>query len=233
MILLICMKSRGFKYKDEVIALRKMGVSMTMIEREFNIPRSTLSGWFKDVALTEDQRTRLMKNSQDGWKKAREHAVISKNIAKAKRISQAKAEAELIHSSLPKTNEVLELALAMLYFGEGAKKNVTTLGASDSKMITFFITALERLYDLDRNTFRYELHLRFDQDEDEMKNYWSQKLHVQRDRFQYTVKDLRTKDRPTKPGYHGVCQVHVGNIAIQRRLKALYSVYCSEVIAGT
>ena len=38
---------------------------MTTIERKYCIARSTLSGWFKEVELSEEQRTRLMKNSQD------------------------------------------------------------------------------------------------------------------------------------------------------------------------
>jgi len=60
------MKSGWFEYKPDVLMLSAQGVSMTTIEREFGIARSTLSGWFKEVELTELQRTRLMKNSADG-----------------------------------------------------------------------------------------------------------------------------------------------------------------------
>jgi len=227
------MISRGFKYKTEVIELRKKGVSMTVIEREFNIPRSTLSGWFRNIELTEEQRTKLMKNSQDGWKKAREQAVISKNIAKAKRIAKAAHQANLTYAELPKKSDaVLELALAMLYFGEGAKKNTTSLGASDPTMLRFFITSTEALYNKNRHDFRYDLHLRDDQDDEELRKFWSSELKIQPEKIKYIVKDKRTVGKPTVDGYRGVCLVTVGDISIQRRLIALYNIYCSEVTLG-
>ena len=76
------------------MTLRRKGVSMTLIERELGIPRSTLSGWFKTIKLTEDQRTKLMKNKSDGWKIAREKAVIAHQYNKALRVLKAKQEAE-------------------------------------------------------------------------------------------------------------------------------------------
>ncbi len=227
------MISRGFKYKQEVINLRRKGVSLTVIESEFDIPRSTLSGWFKDIKLTENQRTKLMKNSRDGWKKARERAVISKNISKAKRITKAKEEAVSTFKSLPEMSDpVLELALAMLYFGEGSKKHTTSMGASDSLMLSFFLSAVERLYGKDRNTFRFDLHLRDDQKEDELKTYWSHELRISSERIKYIVKDKRTIGKPTRNGYKGVCLITIGDISIQRRLIALYNIYCSEVNRG-
>ncbi len=226
----IYMKSRWFEYKDHVRALRKQGVSMTVIEQEFGIPRSTLSNWFKDIQLTEAQRTKLMKNSQDGWKKAREKAVLSKRIAKTKRIARAQQEAADVYARIPKTPEVLELALAMLYFGEGAKKNATAMGASDPALLRFFISACEQLYNLNRASFRYDLHLRDDQDEDVMKHYWAHELGIETGRIKYVARDSRTVGKPTKHGYHGVCLIRIGDISIQRRLIALYTVYCSNSV---
>lgn len=49
------MKSKWFKYKKEVLELRQKGISMTAIERQYGIPRSTLSYWFKDLKLTDAQ----------------------------------------------------------------------------------------------------------------------------------------------------------------------------------
>lgn len=228
------MKSKWYEYKEAVLDLRKKGTSMTTIEREFGIARSTLSGWFKEVELTEQQRTKLMANKSDGWKKARENAVLSHNLQKAHRISRAKIEATEVNSKLPVGSlAVLELSLAMLYFGEGTKKNLTSMGASDPFMMSFFVTSLEKLYDLDRNNFRYDLHLRDDQSNKELIAYWANQLGVSENKFTYVSKDKRTVGKPTRDDYKGVCQVSIGNIAIQRRLVALYNVYCSKVVLGT
>lgn len=206
---------------------------MTVIEKEFGIPRSTLSGWFKEVKLTEQQRTKLMKNSQDGWKKAREKAIITKNLQKARRITVAKNDANRTFQSLPsKSISVLELALAMLYFGEGGKTGATNMGASDPFMLSFFILAIEKIFHLNRLNFRYDLHLRDDQDESQLKKYWSMQLNVPLEKFRYVSKDPRTVGKPTRQNYPGVCQIQIGNISVQRRLVALYNVYCTEVIKG-
>jgi len=174
-----------------------------------------------------------MKNSQDGWKKAREQSVITKNLQKAKRITVAKNEAMAVNSSLPKgSEEVLELALAMLYFGEGRKSHSTGMGASDPFMLRFFIVSIERIYGLNRDSFRYDLHLRDDQDEFEFRSYWEQELSLKPNKIAYVSKDKRTIGKPTKNNYKGVCQIDLGNIAVQRRLIFLYTVYCTEVIQG-
>jgi hypothetical protein len=227
------MKSKWFEYKEAVVDLRRKGTSMTVIEREFGIPRSTLSGWFKEVVLTEDQRTKLMKNSQDGWKKARESAVITKNLQKAQRITDASVEASRVYASLPTSSlGVLELSLAMLYFGEGRKRHSTGIGASDPFMLNFFLVAIEKIYGLDRQDFRYDLHLRDDQDVDIYKKLWEKELKLNQGKVGYATKDKRTIGKPTQGGYKGVCQIDLGNIAIQRRLISLYNVYCKEVIKG-
>lgn len=227
------MKSKWYEYKNEVIELRKQGVSMTVIHRKYGIPKSTLSGWFKGVKLTEVQRTRLMKSKQDGWKKARENAHVWHKAQKNIRLEKARSEAQSIYQSIPTSDEVLELSLAMLYFGEGSKKNTTAMGASDPFMLQFFLASVERLYAINRNDFRFDLHLRHDQDEEELKNFWASKLCIEPTKIAYVVKDKRTIGKPTRDGYNGVCLITIGKIEILRRLKALYTVYCTSVIEGT
>ncbi|MCA9328683.1 hypothetical protein KC959_02850 [Candidatus Saccharibacteria bacterium] len=206
---------------------------MTTIERKYGIARSTLSGWFKEVELSEEQRTRLMKNSQDGWKKARENALVWHKAQKNIRLDKAKREADCVYQSIPQTNEVLELALAMLYFGEGSKNHTTAMGAADPALLKFFLSALERVYGLDRKDFRYDLHLRDDQNEAEYKTFWANELKIPEEKIGYIVKDKRTIGKPTRNDYKGVCLITVGKVAILRRLKALYTVYCSDITVGT
>ena len=160
--------------------------------------------------------------------------MIAHNKQKQSRIDSARIEALNTFESLPtENNSVLELALAMLYYGEGSKNNSTTLGASDAKMILFFVSACEKLYEVDRTKNRYDLHLRYDQDEETEKRYWANELHIDISLIKYVSRDRRTIGKPTRDGYHGVCQVRIGSVAIQRRLISLYSVYCSSVILGT
>ncbi len=212
------------------MTLRRKGVSMTLIERELGIPRSTLSGWFKTIKLTEDQRTKLMKNKSDGWKIAREKAVIAHQYKKALRVLKAKQEAEKVINKIELTDELLDIAFAMLYLGEGSKTNGTTsIASSDPTILRFILSVLKQNYGISPGMIRCELHLRLDQNELATKEYWSKELAVPIDRFRYVAFDKRSANKPTYDHYKGVCVLQCGNIQIQRKLIYLYTMFCDKV----
>lgn len=224
------MKSKWFDLKEQAMTLRRKGVSMTLIERELGIPRSTLSGWFKTIKLTEDQRTKLMKNKSDGWKIAREKAVIAHQYKKALRVLKAKQEAEKVINKIELTDELLDIAFAMLYLGEGSKTNGTTsIASSDPTILRFILSVLKQNYGISPGMIRCELHLRLDQNELATKEYWSKELAVPIDRFRYVAFDKRSANKPTYDHYKGVCVLQCGNIQIQRKLIYLYTMFCDKV----
>jgi hypothetical protein len=224
--------SKWFKYKDDVVELRKAGTSLPDISRRYGIAKSTLSYWFKDIELSDESKKKIKKSADERLVEARLKSAAWHRNEKQLRVMKAEQQAKEVHNTIPKTKEVLELALSMLYFGKGGKSGSTTMGASDSFMLKFFITSVELLYDKDRSDFRYDLHLRNDQNEKQLKQYWASKLDIPIERIRYVSKDPRSIGKPTYKGYMGVCQVYVGDISILRRLKALYNVYCSEIISG-
>ena len=223
------MKSKWFEYKDQALAMRRTGVSMTVIERQLGIPRSTLSGWFKSVILTEEQRAQLMKSSQDGWAKARLKAAEAHRSQKELRLSKARAEAVQVLDRIEINEDILDLAFAMLYFGEGAKNNLTSMGSSDPKMLRFMLAVLRSNYGVTPNMLRCDLHLRMDQNGYELKKYWSRELGVPLSQFKYVAYDRRTEGKKTYSHYKGVCLIACGNIAIQRKLIYLYNLFCDRV----
>lgn len=225
------MKSKWFHLKEEDMVLRKQGTSMTIIERNLGIARSTLSNWLRDVPLTEQQRTKLMRNSQDGWAKARVNAVKAHRVQKAQRLLKARREATETLDRIELTDEVLDLAFAMLYLGEGAKNGTTSLASSDPVILRFVLTVLRRNYGVTPMMLRCDLHLRMDQDADELKAHWSGQLGVPIERFKYVAFDKRSEGKPTYDHYKGVCVLTVGNIAIQRKLIYLYNLFCEKVAA--
>lgn len=139
-------KSRWFEYKEAAISLRKTGMSMTVIERKLGIPRSTLSGWFKNIKLTEDQVAILKKNSSDGWDKARKSALSWHREQKSLRLLEAKQQAIDTMKLIDTTPATLDLAFAMLYLGEGAKNGTTSIANSDPKVLKFVLKVLKLNY---------------------------------------------------------------------------------------
>ena len=224
------MKSQWYDKKDQSISLRKQGLSITEIEKLLLVPRSTLSGWFKNVKLSDDHKFRLKQNSDLALVKARVKASAWHRAQKASRLQKAKEEAELVLKEVDINDSVGELAAAMLYLGEGAKNNTTAIGNSNPLILKFFVAVLRKKYGLKSEQIRCELHLRADQKSDEMKDYWSKELDLPPSSFRTVVFDQRTAGRPTYPGYRGVCIINCGNIAIQRKLIYLYNQFCQRVI---
>tara|TARA_B100000686_G_scaffold332582_1_gene397498 strand:- start:126 stop:818 length:693 start_codon:yes stop_codon:yes gene_type:complete len=221
--------SKWFEYKEKARELRKLGVSMTVIEREFGIPRSTLSGWFKDIPLTEAARTQLMKNRQDGWKKARQKAVLTHNAQKQARLEAAEQAASATIAQLSSTNATLDLALAMLYLGEGAKNNATSIANSNPMVLRFVLAVLFNNYGLTSQDIRCDLHLRADQNGTALQHYWARELKLPIECFKYVAYDKRSRNKPTYEHYKGVCVITCNQIAIQRKLIAVYNQFCTKI----
>ncbi|MEK7531339.1 MAG: hypothetical protein AAB545_00175, partial [Patescibacteria group bacterium] len=69
---------------------------MKKIETRLGIPRSTLSGWLKDVELTKTQKAKLDRDWRNALVKARKYAVLWPNPQKRIRLDEARKEAQLV-----------------------------------------------------------------------------------------------------------------------------------------
>jgi len=218
--------------KNKAINLRKKGLSIKYIERELGISRSTLSGWFKDVKLTAEQQKNLLDQWKNGLILAREKASQWHRKEKDKRLLIAKKEAGQVLGNLNlKDKNILELALAMLYMGEGIKSTAETgMGNSDPLLLKTFLYILKKNFNIDIKKIRCELYLRADQNEQEIKNFWAKELKLPIENFRYVHFDKRTKGSKTFPNYNGVCMLRCGNVAIQRKLLNISKEFCENII---
>lgn len=203
-----------------------------MVELQLGIPRSTLSGWFKDVRLTNSQRVKLSHNWRKGLALARQKAVIWHNSQKALRLDLAKHEAKRSLASLDlNDSSVIELALALLYLGEGRKTQPgTSLGSSDPLILQFFIAVLRKNFRVPLEKIKCELHLRADQDPLRQRKYWSKTLKIPLQNFTGASIDKRSVGKQTYPYYQGVCVVSCGHAEIQRKLISMSRLYCKDII---
>ena len=226
------MKSRWFGLKPTAVKLRRKGFSIGKIERHLGIPRSTLSGWLKNIQLTQKQKEKLLQDAKKALVKARKKAVLWHNAQKENRLKEAENQAiETIMSIDITDKKILELALAILYMGEGTKRKVeTAMGSSDPLILKFFIATLKTIYKLDLKKIKCQLNLRADQNPEKMKRFWSKELRVPLNNFGYVNLDKRTIGSKTYPHYKGVCHVLCGNVAIQRKLIYLSEIFCRKVI---
>lgn len=213
----------------KAVDMRKRGTSLRDIERDLGIPKSTLSGWLRSVHITPSQKKKLLGDKAKGLMKARELAAIKNRSLKVERLRLIEEEMQRVFNSIPSGKAVWELALAMLYLGEGSKTRELGLGNSNPVIVRFYIDALEKIYGLDRKSLRADLHLRADQDEANMRRYWSKVTGIPLRRFTYAVRDKRTAGKPTYEQYKGVCYIAGGGLEIQRRLGYLATVFLRDM----
>lgn len=226
------MKSQWYGLKPKAIKLRQNGRSIRFIESRLKIPRSTLSLWFRGIILTDKQKSKLKKEWLKGLVKARVKAVIWHNAQKAIRITEAKLAARNTFKKLNISDRnIIELAVSMLYLGEGNKKgDSTSIGNSNPLILKFFISALKLAYDYDQLKIKCELHLRSDQNADQIRKYWAKELNLPLKNFTSISIDQRTRGSKTYLDYKGVCVLQCGSISIQRRLVFLSNLFCDKII---
>lgn len=225
------MRSKWYELKPKAIYLRKKGKSIRNIEKTLNIPRSTLSGWFKNIKLTVIQNKVLKDKHKKALIKARKKAILWHNKQKSNRIKFAENEAEKTLLKINNNTETIELALALLYLGEGFKKSPKTgMGNSDPLILKFFLKIMLSIYKIKIEKIRFELHIRADQDPELIKKYWAKELNAPLNRFKSVSIDNRTIGKPTYPDYKGVCAIDCSNIAIQRKLVYIGRKFCKKVI---
>jgi len=225
------MKSKWFHLKPKAISLREQGRSIRNIEELLGVPRSTLSGWLRNIKLTNSQCKLLKDKHRKALIKARKGAIIWHNEQKAKRLESAEKDADKTLQKINTNQETIELGLALLYLGEGFKKSPKTgMGNSDLLLLKFFLKIMLNIYKIDIEKIRFELHIRADQNPELIKKYWAKELNAPLNRFKSVSIDKRTIGKSTYSNYKGVCVIDCGNIAIQRKLVYIGRKFCERII---
>ncbi len=225
------MISKWYKFKKDAVRLRKKGLSLNSIKNKYGIPKSTLSYWFKNLTLNDLQKEKLLNNSSIALINARKKAILWHNKQKEKRIEEAKKQAISVLNNIDINNNILEIALSILYLGEGYKKSSqTSISSSDPLILKFFLFSIKNIYNIDIKKIKCELNLRADQDPKKIKSFWAKELNLSLNNFNYIGFDKRTIGSKSFPDYKGVCVLRCGNVAIQRRLLYLANFFCNKII---
>ncbi|HJQ08523.1 MAG TPA: hypothetical protein VJ836_03535 [Candidatus Saccharimonadales bacterium] len=224
------MKSRWSELKPAVVALRRSGKSLSFIEANLEIPRSTLSGWCKDIQLTNTQRNKLAKDRLAALSTARLAVAGKRRLKKQIRLKEAEESALHTLSSLNLTADLQKVALAMLCHGEGSKAQAISLRSSDPKVLAFFLAVLRKNYGVRTEAISCKIHLRQGQNSEQEVAYWRKSLALPPGSFQQVQFDKRTHGI-TEQAYHGVCVVRCSDIAIQQKLVYLYKSFTEKVVS--
>lgn len=197
----------------EAIKLRKKGWSYPRIQKVFNVSRSTLSLWLRDVRLTQRQINKLVNNSRsvlyrEAKARQKRRIELTKQI-----INRAKDEYRMLERS------TLFIAGLMLYWAEGAKTlERVKFTNSDPAMISFMMRWFRNFCQVPERRFRIGLHIHELHCRKDIEKFWSRIVRIPLNQFHKTyIKPTSLKHRK-KPLYNGTCSVSISDRNLFRKM---------------
>ncbi len=195
------------KDKLKAIALRKEGMSYSEIKNRLGISKSTLSGWLYDMPLSQKRVNQLRANSEIRIERYR-------TTMQNKKESRRDAVYIKVSNDLLRSKDVTFVAGFYLYWGEGTKSAecTTALTNSDPSIVRCFVSWLESL-GVPRSKMKIKLHAYTDQDELQLKKFWSKTLKVPLHNFNKTyIKETSLLSKTYKGMFpYGTCVVMYHN----------------------
>lgn len=207
---------------------REEGLSYKEIAERTGLSKSTLSHWLRDISLQPEHEARLTERLRANRAGLAARAWPTNRT----RYAQARAEAYqggmAVVARLPDDHAVQELALAMLYLGEGSKSgNRVQMASTDAGILRYFVEVLTELYQVDPNRLSFRLNLveLARSLEPQLRAFWCQQLGCLPSQFLKTQFDRRSNANAISPDYHGVCTVTYHDTYLQQRLLGLAYTY--------
>ena len=211
------------KNKEQAYKLRLSGNSYSEISKILNIPKSTLSGWFSQLVLSENTRKQINR-------KAKEKSLVgllrhNKNqtklaIARANRI---KNESALEIENFSKKE--LILLGAALYWAEGYKRPIirhgrevtyhkVSLTNSDPYLVKCFLRFLRELCCVPEGKIKASIRIFEHHNENELQRYWQKETGIKNENFGKVYNGISKSSmgkRPFNRLPYGVIQIVVAD----------------------
>lgn len=204
--------SRHWSLKEKACELRKQGLSYNEILQEIRVSKSSISLWCRDVPLTKAQRKRLQEKRPQG---------MNGIIAIQKYFWRKRCEAFDVGRALTRRfyNDPIFVGGLMLYWAEGSKSSSgAEIANSDDRVIRFMVAWFEKFFGYQPESLRIHMHLHSGQNEESMKEYWSQITGVPLMNFQ------KSFVKPEGSGYRKKILYH-GTIKLRLKGRSTYALY--------
>lgn len=220
------MVSMYTELKVKAIKLRSQGKSYSQISQEIDVKKSTLSGWLKTIAISDDLRKKIS-SRRPQWIENYKRTVKIRNELKMRNlIKDARNDFGLL------TKRDWEVAGAFLYWGEGEKGRGSAISVSNTNpdIILFAINWLEKCFRLDRSNMKFYLHLYSDMNIGEKLKYWCSYLDIKESQFgKPYVKKSTLLSLDFKSFRHGTCRLYYGDVKIKNRILSLIKLFVLSI----
>jgi transcriptional regulator with XRE-family HTH domain len=204
------------------------GLSYKEISIITGVSKSTLSGWLKEIPLSPIQQSTLREKMEANRESFTARAWLVNRLRYSKVREEADQAGVRVFNELPQDRSVDELALAMLYLGEGSKSyGRVQIASTQPPILRYFLKMLIQLYKIDeaRLTFRLNLVRAAKELEKDYIEWWKTELKYSPARFIKTQFDSRSQSNSLSENYRGVCTLTYYDTFLQRKLISLASIF--------
>jgi len=204
------------KDREKALELRKKEMSYSQIKKIIRVSKSTLSLWLRDYPLSKERIRELRDCNERRIERFRETMRRKKEDRLNKTYNKQRLEI------LPLNKKELFVAGLTLYWGEGTKSNMNSLGISNSDpaVIKFFIYWLTKILSVPPKKIRILLQLYNDMNVDKEIKYWVNTIKVPKRQFSKPyIKKTSSKRINHKGSFgHGTCQARIGNTFLSEKV---------------
>ncbi|MDP2651940.1 MAG: hypothetical protein Q8O94_02285 [bacterium] len=190
--------------KTEAQSMRKRGISYTVIGRELDVSKSTLSYWLKSIPLSKKHRERLytarIRNMSLG---------SQSNKERRKREIEAIVKSAKEEISLPLSSSAFRLLGAALYWAEGSKGGAIQITNSDPLLILFMTHWFADVFNVSPKTFKVWLNIYSHQNDKTLKQFWSSLTGIPVSRFGKSFVKPISKGIKKNNLYYGTVKMRV------------------------
>ena len=186
--------------------LRRLGMSYGEIRALIEVKKSTLANWCRDVELTDEQQSAILKRTGS-------RVGIPRDTNWRRRLEIEAIREAALQEAEDLVGDPFWVAGVVLYWAEGAKtRNHLQLANTDPQALRMFIDWVRRYID-DRAGFVLQMHLHEGNDEKAARDYWIDQTGLIGCEFHKTfIKPKGTGHRKNHLP-HGVCRVSVRRAA--------------------
>ncbi len=201
---------------------------MAEIAVELSVAESTASLWVRKVKMDTKAFQRLQQRSVEG------HKIRNANYARKKKdaweFDSKRAKQDILEVFDVSVLAHWRLLAAQLYWCEGDKfsDSMVRFTNSDPLMIAIFLKALRVGFNIDDEKLRAIVHLHEYHDTERQRAYWSKITGIPEKHFYKDYIKPHTGKRK-REGYPGCISVRYGDIAVARRLNALYHTFAKDI----
>lgn len=215
--------------KEKVENLRKKGFSLNEIHQTTRISKSVISGWTRDVILSNVARKRLLNKIKIGQFISAE----KKKAKTAEKIKRYQSQASIELKNVKIDKNIAKIICALMYWCEGGKNyyNGIHFTNSDPKLIKSFLYLFRYSFNIDENKFRACIHLHEYHNPGERITFWSKLTRIPKNKF---IKPFLKKNtgKNIKKDYPGCIDIRYHSNDIVKQILITAEVFLSKYNGG-